>query len=150
MNEHLSPEEISLWFAGGRTAELERHAAGCAECGARLGRMDSALAEFRESARSWSEAQSETARRIVWNRPVSHMARRWVLVAASLVILASGPAYWRTRQQARAAEMAHADALLQQVDAEISRAVPQTMEPLVSLVTWGSGPSEESQEKELP
>ena len=81
--------------------------------------------------------------------PVRHLARRWILAAASLLILALGPAYWQTRQQARAAEMARADALLQQVDAEISRAVPQTMEPLVNLVTWGSGPTNESKNKEM-
>jgi hypothetical protein len=45
--------------------------------------------------------------------------------------------------------MARADALLEQVDTEISRAVPQTMEPLVDLVTWGSGPTDERQNKEM-
>ena len=40
-------------------------------------------------------------------------------------------------------------AVLEQVDAEISRAVPRTMEPLVSLVTWGSGPTEGSPDKEM-
>jgi hypothetical protein len=67
-----------------------------------------------------------------------------------LVILVSASTYWQhSRQQTRAAEMARADALLVQVDAEISRAVPQPMEPLVNLVTWGSGPTDESQNKEM-
>ena len=149
MNEHLSPEDISRWFAGERRGELQRHAGECEACSARLDRMESAMAEFRGSVHDWSAAQSAAAPHIVWRPPVRHLARRWILAAASLLILASGPVYWHSRQQARAAEMARADALLQQVDAEISRAVPQTMEPLVSLVTWGSGPTDESQNKEM-
>jgi anti-sigma factor RsiW len=149
MNEHLSPEDISRWFAGERTPELHRHAGECEACSARLDRMESAIEEFRGSVHDWSAEQSPPAPRIAWALPVRHLARTWILAAASLLILASGPAYWHFRQQARAAEAARADALLQQVDAEISRAVPQTMEPLVSLVTWGSGPTEESQTKEM-
>ena len=147
MNEHLSPEDISRWFADERSPELQRHAGECEACSARLDRMESALAEFRGSVHDWSAAQTAAAPRIVWREPVRRLARRWILAAASLLILASGPAWWHSRQQARTAEMARADALLQQVDAEISRAVPRTMEPLVSLVTWGSGPTEESQKE---
>ena len=149
MNEHLSPEDISRWFAGERGGELQRHAGECETCSARLDGMESALAEFRGSAHDWSAAQPASAPRIAWQPPVRRMARRWILAAASLLILASGPAWWHFRQQARATEMARADALLEQVDAEISRAVPQTMEPLVNLVTWGSGPTDESQYKEM-
>ena len=163
MNEHLSPEDISRWFAGEHSGELERHAGECEACSARLDRMESAMAEFRGSVHDWSAAQSAVASQIAWqarqtteddglshrHTPVRHLARTWILAAASVLILASGPAWWHYRQQARAAEMARADALLQQVDAEISRAVPRTMEPLVSLVTWGSGPTEESQNKEM-
>ena len=147
MNEHLSPEDISRWIAGERTPELQRHAGECEACSARLDLMESAIEEFRGSVHDWSAAQSAPAPHIAWDRPVRHLARTWILAAASLLILASGPVYRHFRQQARAAEMARADALLRQVDAEISRAVPQTMEPLVSLVTWGSGPTEESQKE---
>jgi hypothetical protein len=145
MNEHLSPEDISRWFAGEPSSDLQRHAGECQECSARLDSMESALAEFRGSAHDWSAAQSASAPPIAWRPPVLHTARRWVLAATSMLILVSASAYWHTRQQTRAAEMARADALLVQVDAEISRAVPQTMEPLVNLVTWGSGPTDESQ-----
>jgi anti-sigma factor RsiW len=149
MNEHLSPEDISRWIAGERRGELQRHAGECEACGARLDRMESAIEEFRGSVHDWTAAQSPATPRIVWRSPVRHLVRAWMLAVASLLILASGPAWWHFRQQARAAEMARADALLQQVDAEISRAVPRTMEPLVSLVTWGPGPTEEIQNKEM-
>jgi hypothetical protein len=147
MNEHLSPEDISRWFAGERGAEVERHAGECEECGARLDRMESALAEFRGWVHEWSAAQPASSPRAAWRGAGGHVARRWILAAAMVLILVSGPAYWQSRRQARAAEMARADALLEQVDAEISRAVPQTMEPLVNLVAWGSGATDESQNK---
>jgi hypothetical protein len=143
MNEHLSPEDISRWFAGERAAEVERHAGECEECSARLDRMESAMAEFRGWVHEWSGAQPASAPRAAGRPAAGHMARRWILAAATVLILVSGPAYWQSRRQARAAEMARADALLEQVDAEISRAVPQTMEPLVNLVAWGSGPTDE-------
>ena len=150
MNEHLSPEDISRWFAGERSSELERHAGECEECSARLDHLESALAEFRGSAHDWSAAQSASAPHIAWRTPARHLARRWILAAACLVILVSASTYWQhSQQQARAAEMARADALLEQVDTGISRAVPQTMEPLINLVTWGSGPTDESQNKEM-
>ena len=149
MNEHLSPEDMSRWFAGERRGEVQRHAGECEACSARLDRMESALAEFRGSVHDWSAAQPAAAPQNVWRPPVRHLVRTWILAAASLLILAPGPVWWHFRQQARAVEIARADALLQQVDAEISRAVPRTMEPLVSLVTWGSGPTDESQKKEM-
>ena len=149
MNEHLSPEDISRWLAGERRGEPERHAGECEACSARLDRMESAIAEFRGAVHDWSAAQPASAPHIAWRPPIRRMARRWILATASLLMLVSVPAYWHSRQQARAAEIARADALLEQVDAEISRAVPQTMEPLVNLVTWGSGPTNESKNKEM-
>ena len=97
----------------------------------------------------WSAAQSASAAQIAWRPSVRHRVHRYILAAASLSILVSASAYWHSRQQTRAAEMARADALLVQVDAGISRAVPQTMEPLVNLVTWGSGPTDKTQNKEM-
>jgi hypothetical protein len=148
MNEHLSPEDISRWLAGERSSELERHIGECEECSARLDSMESALAGFRNSAHDWSAAQSASAPPLAWRPPVRRVAQRWLLAAASLLILVSSSAYWEhSRHEARAAEMARADALLEQVDTEISRAVPETMEPLVNLVTWGSGPANQGQSK---
>jgi hypothetical protein len=150
MNEHLSPEDISRWFAGERGTAAQRHAGECEACSARLDRMESALAEFRGSAHDWSAAQAGRVPRLA-RRPASrHFAWRWVLAAASLLVLATGPGLWDSHQRAeRVAELARADALLEQVDAQISRAVPQTMEPLVALVTWGNGPTDGSQDKEM-
>jgi hypothetical protein len=62
--------------------------------------------------------------------------------AALLVLLGSVPLYRATRARQIAATAASDTLLLEQVDAEISRAVPEPMEPLVQLVSWGPGPAD--------
>ena len=72
---------------------------------------------------------------------------RWVLVAAALLVLAV-PIYRNAQDRQRQAEIARADALLlEQVDAEVSRAVPRPMEPLVKLVSWDFSATDGRDEK---
>jgi hypothetical protein len=73
---------------------------------------------------------------------------RWALVAAALLVLAAVPVYRNVQDRQRQAEIARADALLlEQVDAEVSRAVPRPMEPLVKLVSWDFSATDGSDEK---
>ena len=61
------------------------------------------------------------------------------VVVLMVVILAAVPLYLRDRAQRRAAEIARQDeALLEQVQTEVSRSVPEPMEPLTKLVSWTS------------
>jgi hypothetical protein len=72
---------------------------------------------------------------------------RWALVAAALLVLAAVPIYRNAQDRQRQAEIARADALLlEQVDAEVSRAVPRPMEPLVKLVSWDFTSTDERDE----
>jgi hypothetical protein len=67
---------------------------------------------------------------------VRHYPLRWAVAALAAALLLAVPVH--TKRQQHAAEEAALDAqLLRQVDVEISRAVPATMEPLANLVTWG-------------
>jgi hypothetical protein len=137
---HLSPEQIERWMAGERTASEEQHAGQCAECGAELARLESALGLFRSSVRQWSEQQS-VARPRTWGveRAPRVFVLRWAMVVAALLMLVWVPIYQGAKEKQRKAELARADAaLLEQVDAEISRAVPEPMEPLIGLVAWDS------------
>lgn len=52
---HLSPRQISMYLAGDLTPELELHAGDCAECGARLARLEASLSHFRSSVRNLKE-----------------------------------------------------------------------------------------------
>jgi hypothetical protein len=105
--------------------------------------LDQALAQFGASVRDWA------GRRTVVPGPVHTwktsgrrgMQLRWVLAAAALAIAVMIPAYSQLERH-RAAEQARADAaLLEQIDSAVSRAVPQPMEPLVQLVSWGADPA---------
>ena len=153
MSQHLSSREVSRWMIGERTSRQEQHVRECPECGAELARMEAALALFRGSVRHWSDGQSRavppaigsilSARRGSWAQPL-----RWALVAATLLVLAAVPVYRNVQDRQRQAEAAMADALLlEQVDAEVSRAVPRPMEPLVKLVSWDFSSTDGSDEK---
>lgn len=131
MNAHLSSEEISQWLAGERDAARRRHVDGCAQCSGAIERVEGALREFRGSV----HAQRVPAPARLLERRAPRTAR-WVLASAAVVLAVAAPVY-RHRQEA--AERARADAiLLDQVDAEVSQAVPGPMEPLVQLVSWNS------------
>ena len=64
---------------------------------------------------------------------------RWALAVAALLIAVAIPFYRSAMNEQHQQELAKADAaLLEQIDAEVSRAVPPPMEPLIELVAWDS------------
>jgi hypothetical protein len=142
MSQHLSSLEVSRWMMGERTPHQEQHVCQCPECAAEVARMEAALGLFRDSVRHWSSGQSRAEPPAIGSvlparRGPRIQPMRWALVAAALVVLAAVPIYRNVQDRQRQAEAARADALLlEQVDAEVSRAVPRPMEPLVNLVSW--------------
>jgi hypothetical protein len=133
MNPHFSAEEIARWAAGER-GDRAVHLAECAECAAEVRRLEAAVAEFGGALRS--AAVPPAAVDVGAARRAAPRVARWVLAAAALAMLAAAPV-WRHRQAEMRAEAARADAtLLDEVDAEVSEAVPSPMEPLVPLVSW--------------
>jgi hypothetical protein len=146
MIEHLSAEQISQWIVGERTPQLERHVAGCAQCGAELEQMEAALSQFRTAMR----APVHSVPPFDWREPATPASwfswSRMALAAAVLLILIGLPVSWMAHvreQQASAAAAALADSqLLERVDSAISQPVPEPMEPLVTLVTWSSSPTD--------
>jgi hypothetical protein len=142
MSQHLSSQEVSQWMIGERTPQQEQHVRQCSECGAELARMEAALGLFRGSVRHWSSGQSRAEPPAIGSisparRGPSIQPMRWALAAVTLLVLAAVPIYRNAQDRQRQAEIAKADALLlEQVDAEVSRAVPRPMEPLVKLVSW--------------
>ena len=153
MSPHLSEREISLWMVGERTPQQEQHVRECSECSAELARLEASLALFRGSVRHWSDRQVRVPRLLAPTRgsrgyPARPLPVRWALVTAALLVLAAVPIYRNAQVRQRQAEIARADALLlEQVDAEVSRAVPRPMEPLAKLVSWDFSSTEGSDEK---
>ena len=149
MKTHLSQDEI-LGFIAGDTpgAEAREHLLHCRECAAEAAGFAATLSQFRRSATEWAGqtavprlerpvAPAAPARRGPWRLAIPALA------FAALAALAVGliPAY-RERSAKLETEMAAQDAaLMTQVDQQISRAVPETMEPLITLVSWGPGNS---------
>jgi hypothetical protein len=139
MNGHFSSEQVSRWMIGERADREEGHVRQCPECAARLAALESAIVLFRDSVRNSGELYGPPDLSLPSNA-WSVRPSRWASVAAALLLLAAIPIYTNSRDRRRQAEMARADAaLLEQVDAGISRAVPAPMEPLVKLVSWNSG-----------
>ena len=145
MNGHLSSEQVTRWMTGERTDREEEHVRQCLECAAKIAGLESAMTRFRDSVRDCGERYGSVRLSLPARQPairLGFLARpsRWASVAAALLLLAAIPIYTNSRDRRREAEMARADAaLLEQVDAGISRAVPEPMEPLVKLVSWNSG-----------
>ena len=147
MREHLSAEQTSQWMVGDRTPQLEQHLAECAECSAELARMESALRQFRAAMREPFHSVPVPQ----WREPATPAPwfswPRLVLAAAALLILVALPISWmaHVREQEAAAAAVADSQLLERVDSAISQAVPEPMEPLVTLVAWNSSPADPNQ-----
>jgi anti-sigma factor RsiW len=137
---HLSPWEQEEYVLGQRTPEMLRHLTECAGCRAAVARLEHGVAIFRSAAVEWSSEclatrpqQLNTARR---GFPV--LALRWAVAAVLPVLLlvfalvSFHPS--STRPVQRASDISD-DALLEQVDQQLSVAVPSSMESLTNLVT---------------
>ncbi len=143
---HLSKWDQEEYVLGQRTPAMVRHLAQCSACQAGVASLEEGIEIFRTSAVQWSadciETRGRRAARPVAIRAGFH-AFRWAF-AAVLLLLAVFPLYylatrdWKPQRHivARAVEAPAIsdDALLQQVDDEVSVEVPSSMEPLTHLV----------------
>jgi hypothetical protein len=140
MNRHLSADEISALVAGEGYAESQTtgHLSECLECREEVARMEILLLSFRTSVqaidarppRSWQPAGVSERR---WMT-----APRWALAGAFVAAVLSVAVYrsHRTEPVPKIYEVTDA-VLLQQVDAQLARSIPGSMEPLVALA-WSS------------
>ena len=137
---HLSPWEQEEYVLEQRTPEMLRHLTECAGCRAAVARLEHGVAIFRSAAVEWSSEclatrpqQLNTARR---GFPV--LALRWAVAAVLpvlLLVFALVSFHPSSTRPVRAVSEISDDALLEQVDQQISAAVPSSMESLTHLVT---------------
>jgi anti-sigma factor RsiW len=135
MISHLSSEQLSECIAGYPRPMVARHVEQCQACRAELARFREALGEFGGAVRTWSEEQAHAAvaASARASAPRSWAASHqlaWALAIAAICVIASF-LFPRHRSEGVAARDA---VLLNQVDAEVSRTVPSSMEPLMKLV----------------
>ena len=142
MNKHLSQEQFARCFVGGSTsasgpsAEERQHLAACADCAAELDRFSNTVLSLRYAIRGRVEERVESG---VETRPAA-AARprgRWVLVAATVVLLGMVPFLARKPEEPVKkvlAEPTSPDALMDAIHLHLSRTVPAPMEPMMSLI----------------
>ncbi len=134
MNAHLSSEQLSDCVLGQPGPIVERHVEHCPACRAELANFREALSEFRGAVRAWSadQANAVVAAASVpdpHSRTPSHQLA-WALLLAVVCAIASFVVPWHGGEKATNSDAA----LLNQVDAQVSRTVPSSMEPLMKLV----------------
>jgi anti-sigma factor RsiW len=148
--DHLSAWEQEEYIlnqgAEQQDPQVLRHLAECGDCRAEVARLEHGVAIFRSAAVDWSSHCLATRPQQLQSVPLkrfSMAAMRWGLAAAVplvLLLLAlhiyhlSGPAITRPAVQISAAQISD-DALLEQVDEQVSVAVPSSMESLTHLVS---------------
>jgi predicted anti-sigma-YlaC factor YlaD len=133
MTHHLTSEQISESILGEPDPRIAEHLENCPACRAELGNFRQALGEFRGAVRCWSENQAQAA--LAVSAPPSE-SRSWIashqlalaLLLAAVCILTS--ILWHPGPNA----LSNDAVLLNQVDAQVSRSVPSSMEPLTKLV----------------
>lgn len=143
---HLSAWEQEEYLLNERTPEMMRHLTVCAECQDAVQRLEDGIGTYRRAAVEWSaECLATRPHRLqvlsLRDRPA--MLWRWALAAmVPLVLLWSLlPLFHSRPQPSRPAATISDDALLDQVDEQLSVAVPDSMESLTHLVSTQSNAS---------
>jgi hypothetical protein len=139
---HLSPWEQEEYVLDQRTPEMLRHLTECAGCRAAVARLEHGVAIFRSAAVEWSSECLATRPQRVHvpaARRFPVLALRWAVAAVLPVLLlvfalVSFHPATTTRPVRPAADISD-DALLEQVDQQLSVAVPSSMESLTNLVS---------------
>ena len=133
---HLSAWEQEEYVLNERTPQMLQHLMECAPCRAAVEQLQQGVATYRGVAVEWSAACQATRPQQVIRRPV--IALRWALAAAIplvLLLLALLPRHFSTPEPAQPVAQISNDALLEQVDEQLSVAVPTSMESLTHLVS---------------
>jgi hypothetical protein len=135
MIAHLSSEQLSECLLGQPSPLVARHIQDCPACRAELTAFCEALGEFRGAVRAWSDHRANAALAIPASVPepssrsASHQLG-WAMLIAVICMIAS---FVLPRHGAENSSASDA-VLLNQVDAQVSRTAPSSMEPLMQLV----------------
>jgi anti-sigma factor RsiW len=134
-SEHLSPEQLSECILEPPNPIVARHIQNCSACRTELANFSEALGEFRGAVRAWSADRASAALAIPASVSESRswMASHqlaWAMLIAAVCLIASFVVPRRGGESAAANDAV----LLNQVDAQLSRTAPASMEPLMKLV----------------
>jgi hypothetical protein len=124
---------------------MERHVWDCPECVKQFIEFRETLEVFRESVREWSEeyeSHTEEAAALSNEHRFSNGSYMWFATAATLLIILASTLrlpYHRDESHrtttGQSAALLSDEALFSQLDQEVSRTVPRSMEPLAQMVS---------------
>ena len=151
---HMSAWDQEEYALGQRTPEMVQHLVQCAACRQGVEQLQQGVQLFRTSAMEWSAECSEThpygvpaAREAANARglPASSMpALKWALAALVLLLVLLPLMRFLPKHNVANVTLPVStaplsdDALLQEVDQQVSESVPDSMESLTHLVTTKS------------
>jgi hypothetical protein len=153
---HLSEEAMMRWQIGDANEAERAHVAMCAQCQAEAKPLEDALSWFGAAARQWGEEKAAAAQEWQPSKSVAPRSWRgmlgvWATVSVALLLifgigLGIGLPRWKAHRAAIEAqlyqqqqlqqetqnkqELARDNALLDEVDQDVSQVVPQAMQPL--------------------
>ncbi len=146
-SNHLSAWEQEEYVLDERTPQMLRHLTECAECRAAVAQLEHGLGVYRKAAVQWSaESLATRPQQFITARRQPILSLRWAMAAVIPIVLvliallpfrASNPR--PAQPAAQISDDARDDALLDQVDQQISAAVPSSMESLTHLVSTSNG-----------
>lgn len=127
MTRHLTNDEISAVVAGASTIESASHLEACTSCRSEAERLEQALGHFRGAVRDWGAVEYREPKAV---QP--RMRLRPGLVYACVVAVILIVAVIGVRRPSQSNNTFESDTkLLKQVNADVSRSVPQGMETLL-------------------
>lgn len=145
MNAHLSEDQVTEFMLGTSDEVARRHLETCGACCLEVEELRRAVCDFRDSVHAaaerdqnfWSRQQIELRSQISasdWS------FLHWVWVAAMVMVLIAAIFLARPRNLAPLSATEDADkALLQQVQGDLGRDVPQALAPAVLIAEERNG-----------
>ena len=137
MNNHLSEDQITEWVLGGSDEFALRHLETCPACSREAEELRRAISSFRDSIHAaaqrdlsfWRNQQLAFRERVTGWYPL-----HWAWAVAMVMVLITAILLMRTPNSPRNNASEDADnALLQEVQGDLAREVPEALAPAVLI-----------------
>ena len=138
MTPHLTHQQQEDYLLNQRSPSMLQHLAACPACREAVAHLQQTLSAYRAVAVEYTAQTLATRPRVPLSRPRPALDLRWALAALLpllLLMLALLPFHFKTARPAQPGPALSDDALLEQVDEQLSTAVPSSMESLTHLVS---------------
>lgn len=152
MNSHLNHDELANCLAFGPLNGMAEHLATCAQCRAELAQLRTTFAGFGDAARQaaerdawfWSRQRTLITQRLRAGAPVLRF--QWALAGvAAMAALGVALLLPGAQPQLHHTDDAADEALLQEIQTDVARQVPEALDAVQPIAQQVSGVRNESQ-----